>query len=74
MKKGLIVEKILPIMILIMIIRTMMMTVAMTTSVDMDMEVTDAIMTTTTYKMTTRPADGVYLNGQCRNIVTVRPL
>ena len=51
----------------------MMTIVAMRTSVDMDIVTVDAIMTTIIFKMTTRPADGVYLNGQCRNIDTFKP-
>ena len=51
----------------------MMKIVAMMTSVDMDTVTADAIMTTIIFKMTTRPADGVYLNGQCRKIDTFKP-
>jgi len=51
----------------------MMMIAVMRTNVDMDIVTADAITTTIIFKMTTRPADGVYLNGQCRNIDTFKP-
>ena len=66
------IVKILHITIQTMII-AMMTIVAMMTSADMDIVMADAIMITIIFKMTTRPADGVYLNGQCRNIDTFKP-
>ena len=66
------IVKILHITIRTMTIVTMMIAL-MGTSVDMDIVMADAITSTIIFKMTTRPADGVYLNGQCRNIDTVKP-